>query len=442
LFGTSSAQWCGYLENKSEPLYGDDMQLSITMNDSLVCTLQQLKAFLKLNAAIQFNVQNKIERYHWIAKVLTKFNYHRLKKKKERGIVRRYIRRMSGISKAQLNRLILRHKITNQLVPYATATPRRHFSVIYEPADIALLIETDYMHHHLSGAATKKILEREYEMFKRTEYKTISKISAAHLYSIRNNNRQYNSSKAKWIKHTKAAPVNIGLRSKPNPQGKPGFLRVDTVHQGDFNGLKGPYHINIVDEATQYELIATVEKISERFLKPVIEELLNCFPFMIYEFHSDNGSEYINQVVAKLLTKMYIKFTKSRARHSNDNALVESKNGSVIRKLYGRNYLPAHTAPFINQFNHDYVNIYLNYHRPCGFAENIIDAKGKIKKIYNHWTTPYEKLKALPNANQYLKAEITFDQLDKIAYAESDNQFAEQMRNAQIQLFKQLRSFI
>lgn len=416
------------------------MQLHITMNDSLVCTIQHLKAFLKLDQSTQFVVHNKVERYHWIAQVLTKFNYHRLHTKKERIIVRSYIKRVTHISKAQLTRLITKHKKIKRLIPYATLIPRRHFPVIYGPEDIALLIETDSVHHHLSGAATKKILEREYEIFKRNAYKIISKISVSHIYNLRHHNRQYNSSVAKWMHHTQATRANIGIRSKPQPCGKPGYLRVDTVHQGDFNGLKGPYHINIVDEVTQFELIATVEKISEQFLQPVIEELLERFPFMIIEFHSDNGSEYVNYIVAKLLTKLYIHFTKSRARHSNDNALVESKNGSVIRKLYGRNYLPATTAPCINQFNHDYVNLYLNYHRPCGFAEDRMDARGKIKKIYNHWTTPYEQFKALPDAEQCLKSGITFAQLDQIAYAESDNQFAQKMRTAQIQLFKQLRS--
>jgi transposase InsO family protein len=51
--------------------------------------------------------------------------------------------------------------------------------------------------------------------------------------------------------------------------------------------------------------------------------LLDAFPFVIKGFHSDNGSEYINKRVAKLLEKLLIEFTKSRARHTNDNALAE-----------------------------------------------------------------------------------------------------------------------
>jgi len=211
------------------------------------------------------------------------------------------------------------------------------------------------------------------------------------------------------------------------------------VHSGDLNGEKGVYHINIVDEVTQWEMIATVPAISELFLKPVIETLLLLFPFTIEEFHSDNGSEFVNYVVAELLTKLYVRFTKSRARHSNDNALVESKNGSIIRKLYGRNHIPKAYAPFLDEFNRTHVNLYLNYHRPCGFAEDRMDAKGKVKKKYTQWMTPYDRLKSLPDGEKYLKPGITFAVLDTIALAKSDNEFAEEMGKAKAALFKKLR---
>jgi len=214
---------------------------------------------------------------------------------------------------------------------------------------------------------------------------------------------------------------------------------VDTVHSGDRNGKKGAYHINIVDEVTQWEMIATVEAISESFLIPVIEELLRLYPFVIHEFHSDNGSEYINHVVAKLLAKLYVRLTKSRARYSNDNALVESKNGSVIRKLYGHNHIPIRYATLINEFNRQYVNLYLNYHRPCGFADEYRDRRGKIKKRYSTWMTPYEKLKSLTNPEQYLKDGMALEELEKIASAKSDNEFAEDMNKAKVKLFKKLK---
>jgi transposase InsO family protein len=133
---------------------------------------------------------------------------------------------------------------------------------------------------------------------------------------------------------------------------------------------------------TQFKVVCTVEKISEQYLMPAIEQLLDCFPFVIQVFHSDNGLEYINYKVAALLQKLLIEFTKSRSRQTNDNALVESKNGSVIRKLFGYAHIPQRWAPLINVFNHSTLFPYINYHRPCYFPKTITDSKGKNKLIY------------------------------------------------------------
>jgi transposase InsO family protein len=315
---------------------------------------------------------------------------------------------------------------------------RRKFPVKYFASDIQRLIDTDMAHGCLNGKTTQDIMRREFEVFGRKEYANISRISVSHLYNIRNHNLQYESSPALFFKHTESVSTNIGIRHKPMPYGKPGYLRIDTVHQGDLDGIKGVYHINIIDEVTQCEMIATVKGISHVFLKPVLEELLKSFSFKIYEFHSDNGSEYINKVVALLLTDLLIDQSKSRALHSNDQALVESKNGSIIRKLYGRNFIDRNLAPLIDGFNKQFVNIYLNYHRPCLFAEDRIDKLGKVKKKYNIVMTPYEKLKSLHQATQYLRDGLTFEELDKIAYAESDNEFGKKMMDAKDELFKKI----
>ena len=230
----------------------------------------------------------------------------------------------------------------------------------------------------------------------------------------------------------------IGERKKPFPGGKPGHLRVDTVHQGDLDKEKGVYHINAVDEVTQFEMVFAAEKISEHFLVPVLEMLLNSFPFKILEFHSDNGSEFINYKVASLLNRMLIKLTKSRARKSNDNALVECKNGAIVRKYLGHCHIKQKCAPIINTFYQQHLNPYLNYHRPCFYPEERIDAKGKIKEIYlyENMMTPYEKLKSLVNAEQYLKSSITFEMLDQAAMRISDMQAAEALQTANKKLFQ------
>ena len=181
-------------------------------------------------------------------------------------------------------------------------------------------------------------------------------------------------------------------------------------------------------------------RISEQFLIPVLTEMLDTFPFNINGFHADNGSEYINHQVAKLLNKLHVELTKSRSRHSNDNALAESKNASVVRKTFGYSHIEQHWADELNVFNREHLNPFLNYHRPCYFPTIVIDDKGKERKKYHYdkMMTPYEKLKSLEQAEGYLKESLSFEQLDKGAYKVSDNKFTDQMNLAKKQLFKQI----
>ena len=242
---------------------------------------------------------------------------------------------------------------------------------------------------------------------------------------------------------TKPTVSRIGERMKPDPKGQPGYVRIDTVHQGDFNGHKGIYHINAVDEITQWEIIVSVEKISEAYLVPVLETMLVQFPFITRGFHSDNSSEFVNHVVAKLLNKLLIHFTKSRPRHTDDNGLVETKNGSVLRKNLGYAHIPEACAESLNQYHSDYLNPYINFHRPCFFPVSVIDHRGRIKKTYPYQEvmTPYERLRNLPGAEGYLRPSVSLEQLGTIANKMSDNQFAERMVNARSKLFQQITRF-
>jgi len=395
----------------------------------------QIEDFLNANKrlGVKYEIPSVREKYEFIKNVLWAIGYNGLSRS-DKHIVFCYIACLANYSNSQIKRLV--KKWRQGKLFYNPTKQRNKFARKYFPSDIALLIQTDVLHDCISGEATSVILKREFNFFGRTEYGNISNISVPHIYNIRNKNVQYNSSEAKFHKRTQAVSSSIGIRQKPRPDGRPGYLRIDTVHQGDRAMNKGVYHINIVDEVTQFELIATIPNISQQFLEPVIMELLKQFPFVIYEFHSDNGSEFINRTVAKLLNKLHIQMTKSRSRQTNDNALIESKNGGIIRKIYGRNFIAKHWATKINEFNRKYVNIYLNYHRPCGFSEDVTDKRGKIKKHYNQWLTPYEKLKSLENAEQYLKPEFSFAELDKIAKAKSDNQFAMEMNKEKSKLFK------
>ncbi len=401
------------------------------MNDSRIVSITQIKEFLKVDRGIEFQALSKQELYDWVSEVLTKFRYFSLKKK-EKGTMREYVARMSGLSRSQITRLFGKKRKFGKI--FLSPVRRRSFAKKYAPKDIALLVKTDNLHLRLSGPATKKIMERECEIFKKEEYENIKRVSVSHIYNLRET-RQY-VSHCLTVKKTNPVKNSIGQRRKPEPQGQPGYLRVDSVHQGDLDKEKGVYHINITDEVTQWEIVGCVEKISELYLAPLLADLIEQFPFVILGFHSDNGSEFINKVIAALLNKLLIRQTKSRPRHCNDNALAESKNGSVIRKHMGYRHIPQRYAPVLDTFYKTYFNIYLNYHRPCGFATKITDKKGKQKKVYNVYRTPYQALKEHPKGKEFLKKDVSFDLLDEIALAESDNDFAEKMQKAKDELFK------
>ena len=249
-------------------------------------------------------------------------------------------------------------------------------------------------------------------LFGDARYARLSGISVSHLYNLRQSD-SYRKQRQVW-RGTRPSPIAIGVRKAPAPQGLPGYIRIDTVHQGDQDGLKGVYHINAVDIVTQWELVASVERISEAYLLPVIALLLEGFPFAIRGFHSDSGSEYVNHKTAGLLEKLRVEFTKSRPRQTNDNALAECKNGAVIRKTMGYSHIPQKHAAAINHFYSEALNPYLNFHRPCYFAVDTMDAKGKIKKTYPHdqIMTPWERLKSIPNYDTYLKLNVTAQSLD------------------------------
>jgi transposase InsO family protein len=233
--------------------------------------------------------------------------------------------------------------------------------------------------------------------------------------------------------------VAIGERRKPQPDGQPGYLRVDTVHQGDRDGIKGVYHINAVDEVTQWQVVGAVAAITQMHLEPVLRAILAQFPFPIRGFHSDNGSEFINESVSGLLKRLLIEQTKSRPRKSNDNGLVESKNGAVIRKHMGYGYIAALHAEDIHAFYQRWFNPYLNFHRPCGQPDRIVDERGKEKYVYRRYATPWETLRKLahtdPQTPGCLKPEWSIESLDRIAKTNSDTESARSMQEAKRKLF-------
>jgi transposase InsO family protein len=399
--------------------------LIISMDDTEATSLEQIRAFLAGSGAVRFAGQRREEVYGWVEKTLVQQQYTSLDKP-SKGLVRRYIAHMTGLSRAQVTRLIALQRRTGRVK--ATLYQRVKFAQRYTAADVGLLAYVDKAHGNLSGPATRRILQREYSEYGQAAYARLSSISVAHLYRLRNTAgyRKRNTS----YQPTRPTVVPIGERRKPQPRGAPGFLRIDTVHQGDQQGRKGLYHINAVDQVTQWEIVAATPQISELWLIPVLESILEQFPFVIRGFHSDNGSEFINYTVAKLLDKLLIQQTKSRAHRCGDNGLVEAKNGAVIRKHIGFGYIDAKHAEAVDRFHQEHLNPYVNFHRPCAVPQVITAANGKRRRIYQRWATPWELLQETPKWTTYLKPGVRTAELVQFAAAQSDTEAALDMQRA------------
>ena len=393
-------------------------------------SLEQIRAFLEGAENVRFEGRQRSEVYTWVTRTVREQRYEE-RGRAEKGVVRAYVGKMTGLSRAQVTRLLKRFAEDREVTEKRYR--RNRFASRYTRADVELLAEVDEVHETLSGPATQKLLYRALHEFGDQRYERLAAISAAHIYNLRKTST-YRQKRVRYEK-TKATQVSIGERRAPRPEGKPGYIRVDTVHQGDLEGVKGVYHINAVDEVTQWQVVGATTQISEAFLLPVLGSMLEQFPFEIRGFHSDNGSEFINHTVARLLEKLRIEQTKSRPRRSNDNGLAEAKNGAVIRKHMGYGHIASAHAEAINAFYSNHFNPYLNFHRPCGLAEIVEGEKGKRRRIYRWYATPWEVLRQLPGIAGYLKPDITIDALNAVARAESDNAAARGMQQAKRKLF-------
>lgn len=412
------------------------------MDESKLRTIAQLQEFLAATPDVKFSAATSVgdtHRYEHISRVLKRFDYPRLAKA-ERGVVLAYLRCTCGYSRAQITRLVARWQ-ANRFAPMPLAkrycAPSAPFATKYTSADIALLVEMDKANEDVCGPAIAHLLRRAYAVYGDARYERLGELSVSHLYNL----RKSAGYQAQRVLFTKTRPTcnPIGVRKAPRANGRAGWVRIDSVHQGDLDGIKGVYHITCVDSVSQWQIQACVEGISEAFLLPVLQAVIAQFPFKIEGFHSDNGSEYINHQVAKMLEKLRIEQTKSRSRHSNDNALAESKNASVVRKHMGYSHIPKKHAQPINAFYGGVFNTWLNMHRPCLFATEIVSDKGKIKKVYKNEDakTPLERLVQLSEkALVTFKAGITLEGLLALAKEKTDLQAAQEMQKAKADLFE------
>ena len=409
----------------------------MTLCTERIRTLDDIRAFLEGSEAADITPHDRKAAYAFVERTLVRFRYHFGLSRAGKGLVRKYLAKVTGYSDAQLTRLIGQQRRTGHIRDHRLRPPARPFATVYTTADALLLAEVDEAVGQLSGPATKRILWRMCHVFGDKRFERLAGISNGHIYNLRAR-RAYRRARTTF-RTTRGAPSPIGRRRRPRPEGRPGFVRVDTVHSGDRDGEKGAYIINMVDEVTQYQQLASVRRITEQYMVPVLEALVGAFPFRVLGFHSDNGSEFINRRVADMLNKLHVEdFTKSRPRRSNDNALVESKNGNVVRRWLGRSHIPESLAPEADAFLRDHLSPFLNHHRACLFAVEVEGANGRRRRKYPQELvmTPYEKLRSLPGAEGFLKLGVTFEKLDAAAHAVTTLEAGQEVQRARKALFR------
>ena len=231
----------------------------------------------------------------------------------------------------------------------------------------------------------------------------------------------------------KAIPVRTYT---PWDEDRPGFLEIDLVaHCGETTEGQYVNTLTCTDLSTGWTECLPVFPHNKHTVFEAIQIMRTRLPFALLGLDSDNGSEFINHRVKDLLEKLLVEQTKSRPRRSNDNGLVEAKNGAVIRKHMGYWHIAAGHTERVQQFYEEHLNDYLNFHRPCGQAEVLTDAKGKQRRLYRVYATPWEIFRKLPKARTYLRSGQTLRALQNLASLESDTDSARRMQEAKRELF-------
>ena len=376
-------------------------------------TLVQVREYLAGDQEIEQRTRTRAEAYSFIERLLQRFDYFRLGRA-DKGMLRRLVARVTGLSRAQITRLLSQHRTTGQLADHRRAT-RRSFSRRYTKADVELLAELDTLHGTPSAPAARMLCARASHRFGDRRFQRLEGISNSHLYNLRRST-VYRRRREKMPDPSHPVPWTTGERWRPGPFEHPGHLRVvAAVRQKLPDPLERVYHLNLVDEVTQYQFVGAVEHIDPAGLAPILDALLKAFPFCIRGFHGG---------------------TQTRAARTV---------ASILRSLHGagRPASPAHPPDRyieqVNAFARRILWLYLNYHRLRVFpGERPGTAEGRGRRRDADIMTPYDRLKSLPGGADCLKPGTTFTQLDAIASATSDNGAAWAVSEAGAQLLQSI----
>ena len=191
-------------------------------------TIGQLRAFVEGNEAVDFQPRDREEAYGFVRDTLDRFGYRHLGKH-DKGVVLKFLVAATGVSLKQTERLVRQWRETGAVRDRRGGSRGRPFARRYTPVDIRLLADVDEAYGQMSGLATREVLRRQFEVFGDARFERLATISNGHVYNLRGS-ATYRAKRTVWTK-TQGTAVAICLRQAPEPEGRPGHVRVDTVHQ-------------------------------------------------------------------------------------------------------------------------------------------------------------------------------------------------------------------
>lgn len=393
----------------------------MTARELDVETLAAVRELLDRRRASAPQVRARADAYSFIEDTLQAFDYPRLGRD-EKGVLRRFLGEMTGLSRAQITRLLRQYRTTGRLADHRGG-PTRPFSRRYSSADIELLAEVDALHGALSGPTTRRLCARAYHLFGDRRFERLAGISNGHLYNLRRSPTYRRRRRVTLPPPT--CPVATGGRWRPRPFARPGHLRV-VVSRGVVDGFKGMFHLGLVDEATRFQCVVSVERLDAHCLGPVIDSLPGALPFTIRGFHSGDGAEQGKGEVEALLQALLVGRMPQayRNRSASGRCADDGRAGSRLERLNG--------------FTRQVLSPYLNFHRLRFFPSEYVDVAGRVRKRYGDADvmTPYDRLKSLPGAAGYLTSGVTFEQLDAVATAMNDSEAVHSLVASGVRLFR------
>ena len=381
-------------------------------------TVDQVRELLDGERASEPPVRTRAAAYRLVEQTLRRLDYCSLRKT-EKGVVRRFLARGTGLSRAQIDRLLHQYRATGQLRDHRGA-PRRPFPRRYTDTDIELLAAVDVLHATPAVPVALKLHARAYHLFGDLRFERLAGISGGHLYNLRRS-PVYRSYRAAKITPTR--PVLTAVTRghwKPQPFEQPGHLRVVSLRPKV--GLEGLHCLAFVDEVTQFRFVSTVDRLDKGGLRQALGGLPRAFPFTVRGFHAGVKPDPVASHIVDLL-QPWCEDRIGRSPTRGADAQAADRNSPAAR---------------LNAFTRRLLSPFLNYHWlylfPTEPARNADRAAAQPAGAIDIMT-PYERLKSLRRADHYLSPGISFAQLDAVALAMTDHQAARMLTNACLRLF-------